>query len=203
MAEAPAPSVRRDDDQGYPLVGETISMWRLTEGIGRGGMGEVYAAEYDFEHLFAIHFPNGGETVRDEISRLPRAEQARLAGRILGLQLPADQQFAIKICNARSNTAGYRRFLQEAQVAHRLGDHPYIITVHWINGDDGPDGVMQKLALDRSKHRDLAFMVMDLEKCTFDRNRLTLGESVHIVRCIATALDHAHSQGVIHRDLKP
>ena len=203
MAEAPAPSVRRDDDQGYPLVGETIGMWRLTEGIGRGGMGEVYAAEYDFEHLFAIHFPNGGETVRDEIKRLPRAEQARLAGRILGLQLPADQQFAIKICNARSNTAGYRRFLQEAQVAHRLGDHPYIITVHWINGDDGPDGVMQKLALDRSKHRDLAFMVMDLEKCTFDRNRLTLGESVHIVRCIATALDHAHSQGVIHRDLKP
>ncbi len=203
MAEVPAPSVRRDDDQGYPLVGETIGMWRLTEGIGRGGMGEVYAAEYDFEHLFAIHFPDGGETVRSEIARLPRAEQARLAGRILGLQLPADQQFAIKICNARSNTAGYRRFLQEAQVAHRLGDHPYIITVHWINGDDGPDGVMQKLALDRGKHRDLAFMVMDLEKCTFDRNRLTLGEAVHIVRCIATSLDHAHSQGVIHRDLKP
>ena len=203
MAESPVPAVRRDDDQGYPLVGETIGMWRLTEGIGRGGMGEVYAAEYDFEHLFAIHFPEGGETVRDEISRLPRAEQARLAGRILGLQLPADQRFAIKICNARSNTAGYRRFLQEAQVAHRLGDHPYIITVHWINGDDGPDGVMQKLALDRGKHRDLAFMVMDLEKCTFDRNRLTLGEAVHVVRCIATSLDHAHSQGVIHRDLKP
>ncbi len=203
MPDAPAPSVRRDDDQGYPLVGETIGMWRLTEGIGRGGMGEVYAAEYDFEHLFAVHFPNGGETVKGEIARLPRAEQARLAGRILGLQLPADQRFAIKICNARSNTAGYRRFLQEAQVAHRLGDHPYIITVHWINGDDGPEGVLQKLALDRSKHRDLAFMVMDLEKCTFDRYRLTVGESVHITRCIATALDHAHGQGVIHRDLKP
>ena len=203
MPEVPIPSIHRDDDQGYPLVGETIGMWRLTEGIGRGGMGEVYAAEYDFEHLFAIHFPNGGETVKAEIARLPRAEQARLAGRILGLQLPADQRFAIKICNARSNPAGYRRFLQEAQLAHRLGDHPYIITVHWINGDDGPEGVLQKLALDRGKHRDLAFMVMDLEKCTFDRYRLTLGEAVHVVRCIATALDHAHSQGVIHRDLKP
>ncbi len=203
MAEPDPPVVRRDDDQGYPLVGETIGMWRLTEGIGRGGMGEVYAAEYDFEHLFAIHFPNGGDTVKGEIARLPRAEQARLAGRILGLQLPADQQFAIKICNARSNTAGYRRFLQEAQLAHRLGDHPYIITVHWINGDDGPEGVLQKLALDRGKHRDLAFMVMDLEKSTFDRYRLTIGESVHITRCIATALDHAHGQGVIHRDLKP
>jgi serine/threonine protein kinase len=214
MADAPAfaapppvspapPAVRRDDDQGYPLVGETIGMWRLTEGIGRGGMGEVYAAEYDFEHLFAIHFPNGGDAVRGEISRLPRAEQGRLAGRILGLQLPADQRFAIKICNARSNTAGYRRFLQEAQVAQRLGDHPYIITVHWINGDDGPDGMFHKLAQERSKHRDLAFMVMDLERCTFDRNRLTIGESVHVVRCIATALDHAHAQGIIHRDLKP
>jgi len=197
------PVVRRDDDQGYPLVGDTIGMWRLTEGIGRGGMGEVYAAEYDFEHLFAIHFPNDEATLKAEIARLPRVEQARLAGRLLGLQLPADQRFAIKICNARSNTAGYRRFLQEAQLAHRLGDHPYIVTVHWINGDDGPDGVMQKLTLNRGKHRDLAFMVMDLEKCTFDRYRLTIGESVHITRCIATALDHAHGNGVIHRDLKP
>jgi serine/threonine protein kinase len=204
MAEPIVPSVvRRDDDHGYPLVGDTIGMWRLTEGIGRGGMGEVYAAEYDFEHLFAIHFPNDEATLKAEIARLPRLEQARLAGRLLGLQLPADQRFAIKICNARSNTAGYRRFLQEAQLAHRLGDHPYIVTVHWINGDDGPDGVMQKLALNRGKHRDLAFMVMDLEKCTFDRYRLTIGESVHITRCIATALDHAHGNGVIHRDLKP
>ncbi len=204
MGEFAAPASVRDEDHGYPLVAETIGMWRLTKGIGRGGMGEVYSAQYDFEHLFALHTPNEGrEAVVSEIHGLPRAEQARLASRVLGLSLPADKKFAIKICNARTGTAGYKRFLQEAHLAQKLGDHPYIITVHWINGDDGPDGILTRLAIDRGRHRDLAFMVMDLAECTFQREKLTLGESVHIIRCIASALDHAHAQKIIHRDLKP
>lgn len=200
--------VERRDDNGYPLVGETIGMWRLTRGLGRGGMGEVYEAEYDFETLFALHAaaegPDAAARVRREVSVLTRAEQARLASRVLGLQLPPSDRFAIKICNARHGTPGFRRFLQEAELAQRLGDHPHIIGVHAYNGGDPAETrAVGRASLARGKYQDLAFMVMDLAECTFDREKLTLGEAVHVVRCIASALDYAHERDVVHRDLKP
>ncbi len=200
---AVAPTIRTDHD--YPMVGETIGLWRLVRGLGRGGMGEVYEAEYDYLHLMSLRYgEEQREIIRAELEKLPRSEQARLVGQLINSPLPADARFAIKICNARSGTPGYRRFLQEAEVAQRLGDHPYIVHVHQVSGAlDSSSDIARKLALDKGKYRDLAFMVMDLATCSIDSSRLTVGEAVHIVRCIALALDHAHTQGVVHRDLKP
>jgi serine/threonine protein kinase len=195
----------REDDRDYPMVGETLGLWRLLRGLGRGGMGEVYEGEYDYIHLLSLRYgPEQRDVIRRELAELSRRDQALLAGDMLGTTLPPEARFAIKVCNARSGTAGHRRFLQEAEVAQRLGDHPYIVTVHAVNGglDEG-HGPARRLDLDRGKYRDVAFMVMDLATRTYDHTRLTIAESVHVVRCIATALDHAHRHGVIHRDLKP
>jgi serine/threonine protein kinase len=198
-------NARVNHEHDYPMVGETIGLWRLVRGLGRGGMGEVYEGEYDYHHLLSLRYGlEQRELIRMELEALPRAEQARLVSKVMGTPLPADAHFAIKICNARSGTPGYRRFLQEAELAQRLGDHPYIVTVHQVSGPlDAISEMAKKFALDQGKYRDLAYMVMDLATSVIDPTRLTIGEAVHVVRCIATALDHAHSQGVVHRDLKP
>ncbi|TVR14456.1 MAG: serine/threonine protein kinase [Planctomycetota bacterium] len=196
-----APGSQRGGND-YPLVGETLGHWRLTEGIGRGGMGEVYAAEYDYLHILTLRYrPEDRPKLRRELEQLSRSELAQLASETFGAPLPPDARFAIKVSSSRPGTAGHRRFLQEASLAKRLGGHPYVVTVHAINnaGDDGNEGML----IDSGKHRDLAFMVMDEATCAYDHTKLSIPQAVHIIRAIATALDHAHKHGVVHRDLKP
>jgi eukaryotic-like serine/threonine-protein kinase len=103
-----------------------------------------------------------------------------------------DRFVAIKLL--REDFAGHpevrERFLREARTIASL-NHPHICTVHDVGHQDKAD-----------------FLVMEyLEGETLaqrlERGPLPLLEVLRYASEIADALDKAHSEGVIHRDLKP
>lgn len=76
----------------------------------------------------------------------------------------------------------------------RLGDHPHIVTVFDIGDEAGaPYIVSQYMA-----GGDLAGLIKQAED-----HRLPLDVALRIADQICQALEHAHANGVIHRDLKP
>jgi serine/threonine protein kinase len=87
------------------------------------------------------------------------------------------------------------RFLQEARLAARL-DHPNIIQVH----DFGQSGDMLYIVMEYIPGNNLRKILLALR----GQNKwVVLPEGVQIVQQVARALDSAHSQGILHQDIKP
>ena len=87
------------------------------------------------------------------------------------------------------------RFAREARAIARL-QHPYIVGVYQF--DQLWD--LNFMAMQFIEGEDLRYILEDLH----ERNGLlSAAETLTIMRDIASALDYAHSQGVIHRDVKP
>lgn len=87
------------------------------------------------------------------------------------------------------------RFLQEARTAARL-DHPGIVQVH----DFGQDRSQLYIVMEFIPGDNLGKMMRDLRA---QKKWIMLPESISLIRQVALALDYAHRQGVLHRDLKP
>jgi len=102
------------------------------------------------------------------------------------------RQVALKVVNAEvAASVGRQRFLQEIQVAARLM-HPHILPVFDSGESDGRLWyTMPYVAGETLRHR-LA-----------RESQLPIAEAVRIAREVAFALDYAHREGVIHRDIKP
>lgn len=83
-----------------------------------------------------------------------------------------------------------QRFEQEAKVLAKL-QHPHILPVHDFGESEGYTYMVMPLITGG----DLA----DL----FDNEPFSLEEINHIISQVGEALDYAHAQGVVHRDVKP
>lgn len=107
-------------------------------------------------------------------------------------RLSDNRQVALKILPlhlAASETLR-QRFFREAQTAAHL-QHPHILPVM----DFGEDAGMPYIVMRLVEGGTLADMIR--------RGPLPVVETARILTEVAEALDHAHTQGVIHRDIKP
>ena len=111
----------------------------------------------------------------------------------LAREVHLDRLVAIKLLPPELATRpGLReRFLREAQLAAKLS-HPNIIPIHAVNESDG-----------------FVYFVMayvdgeTLAQRVATRGPLSTSDGIRLLREVAWALGYAHSQGLVHRDVKP
>src|SRR3990167_4458147 len=99
---------------------------------------------------------------------------------------------AIKVLHPElAASVGPERFLQEIRLAARL-NHPHILGLH----DSGSvDGMLYYV---------MPYVEGESLRERLDREQqMSIEEAVHHGRAIASALDYANRQGIVHRDVKP
>ena len=84
-----------------------------------------------------------------------------------------------------------RRFYAESQAVAMLS-HPNIVAVYDVNHSNAIDYIVMEL-IDG----------LTLKQYMQQRGALSWREALHFATQIAKALEHAHSRGIIHRDIKP
>jgi Protein kinase domain len=118
---------------------------------------------------------------RGGMSVVYRAESPRLgmtvALKVLASELADDEAFR-------------ERFVSESRLAATL-NHPNIITIYDAGEADG------------SLYLAMRFVPSDLRALLADEGPLDPGRAVAILGQVASALDAAHAEGLIHRDVKP
>ena len=82
------------------------------------------------------------------------------------------------------------RFKREARMAASL-DHPNIIPVYRVGQVGGVHFMVQKFIEGRS-----------LEAVIASQGALPISVTLHVLRCVTSALAFAHGRGIIHRDIK-
>ncbi|TVR24553.1 MAG: serine/threonine protein kinase [Anaerolineaceae bacterium] len=109
-----------------------------------------------------------------------------------------DREAAVKVLTqemVESDSVLAQRFEREARAVARL-DHPNIIPIYQYGQQDEVFFLAMKLV----RGRDLADEIKAIQKAGAF---LPVQRMLAILRQIADALDHAHSHGIIHRDVKP
>jgi serine/threonine-protein kinase len=107
------------------------------------------------------------------------------------------RQAVIKLIDPPSrNDPGYvMRFEREAQIIGRL-DHPNIVRLYRFDEQDG----WLYMAMQYVEGADLGVVLASYRA---DQELIEPDDACRIIREICSALDYAHRNGVIHRDVKP
>src|SRR5579864_3514032 len=139
-----------------------------------------------------------GKQLGDYLIRelLGRGGMARV---YIGYDARLDRQAAVKVINSDfspSDRAEYfERFQREARAIARL-NHPNIVGVYQF----GQYEDSYYMAMVFVEGRDLRQILREFHD---RRETPPLADAINVARGIGSALDYAHSRGVIHRDVKP
>ena len=124
-----------------------------------------------------------------ELSQLGRGGTATV---YLAHDLRHDRHVALKVVHPElAASVGAERFLREIRFVARLS-HPHILPLFDSGEADGLLYYVMPYLQGQSLRRRLQ-----------REGRLPIPVAIRITREVALALDHAHRQGLIHRDIKP
>jgi serine/threonine-protein kinase len=84
-----------------------------------------------------------------------------------------------------------KRFTREAQIISKL-EHPNIVRLF----DSGENNGKHYMVMEYLTSKDLSEFIRA-------NGKLTLSQALPLIKQIASALDYAHTQGLVHRDIKP
>jgi serine/threonine-protein kinase len=136
------------------------------------------------------------ERIRDSFSDTYTIDRELGRGGMATVYLAQDAKHerlvALKVLHPElAASLGPERFLREIKLAARL-NHPHILPLH-DSGDT--NGFLYYV---------MPYVEGESLRDKLDREQqLSVEEAVHHGRAIAFALDYAHRQGIVHRDMKP
>jgi len=131
-------------------------------------------------------------TVSDRYRVLRELGHGGMATVYLAFDTRYEREVAIKVLDPEiAQGVAAERFLREIDVAAKVS-HPHIVPLLDSGTTDGRLWFVMPV-LDGQSLRER----LDKER------QLPIGESVRIVREVASALAYAHARGVVHRDIKP
>ena len=109
-----------------------------------------------------------------------------------GVDRQGGESVALKVLLAKyaRNEESLQRFRREARVAQKLA-HPNIVAIRAFGVDGGRPWIAMEL------------LEGETLEVRLQRGAMEAAVVLDMLEQIASAMDHAHAQGVVHRDLKP
>ena len=108
-------------------------------------------------------------------------------------RLDRDVAFAV-IKTEGLDANGRQRIQREAEAMGRLSGHPHIVTIYDVGEEDGQPYIVSEYMAGG----DVEALIAEA-----DDHQLDLERAITIADQVAQALEQAHADGVVHRDIKP
>jgi len=173
------------------MSGQPINPLRLGQRLVEEGMITRWQWEKLAEGRFE-GFVVGEYTIRDHI------DNGAIAAVFEAEHVRTGERVALKILlpHLAHKTSYLERFQREARAAQML-KHPNVVRVREVGCEDYPTtGPLHFMVTDYSAGKNLARLVED-------HGPLSPDFAAEFIRQAAKGLAHAHSKGIIHRNLKP